>query len=113
MECESTRPEEVRLVPRSEWTDKQERKYEHIKGSAKSRGTPTKRAKEIAARTVNKRRRKEGRTPNKTSQGTGNPRTRLEDRTVQELRNLAARKRIAGRSHMNKAELVRALRGAD
>jgi hypothetical protein len=42
-------------MPRSEWTDTQERKYEHI--SAKQRGAPTRRVKEIAARTVNKERR--------------------------------------------------------
>src|ERR671930_2184773 len=52
--------EEVDLVPRSEWTDKQERKYEHIKDSAKSRGASTKRAKEVAARTVNKERAQRG-----------------------------------------------------
>src|SRR5947208_16842238 len=47
-------------MPRAEWTDKQERKYEHIRESAKSRGTSTKRAKEIAARTVNKERAQRG-----------------------------------------------------
>jgi hypothetical protein len=35
-------------------TKKQNRQYEHIKESAKRRGRSTKRAKEIAARTVNK-----------------------------------------------------------
>ena len=35
-------------------TKKENRKYEHIKESYKNRGTSTKRAKEIAARTVNK-----------------------------------------------------------
>jgi hypothetical protein len=33
---------------------KENRKYEHIKESYQKRGTSTKRAKEIAARTVNK-----------------------------------------------------------
>lgn len=42
------------------WTSKDERQYEHIKESEKSRGS--KRAKSIAAATVNKRRRQEGRT---------------------------------------------------
>ena len=55
------------------WSRKDERKYEHIKDSALDRGTSEDRAKEIAARTVNKDRREEGRTPNKTTQGTGNP----------------------------------------
>lgn len=35
-------------------TGKQNRQYEHIKESYQRRGTSTKRAKEIAARTVNK-----------------------------------------------------------
>jgi hypothetical protein len=35
---------------------RRERQYEHIKESAKERGDSTKRAKEIAARTVNKER---------------------------------------------------------
>ena len=66
-------------------------------------------AQEIAARTINKRRRKEGRTPNKTSQGTGNPNVEYQDRSVQELRNLAADLKIDGRSKMNKADLVQAI----
>ena len=94
----------------SKWSDKDERKYEHIKESARDRGKSAKRAREIAARTVNKGRREEGRTPNKTSQGTGNPGTQLEDRTVRELRNRASELDISGRSRMNKDELVRAIR---
>ena len=43
-------------------TKKQNRQYEHIKQSAKKRGRSTKRAKEIAARTVNKQRAKRGQT---------------------------------------------------
>jgi plasmid stabilization system protein ParE len=92
------------------WSSKDERKYEHIKDSAEERGTSEKRAKEIAARTVNKGRRKEGRTPNKTTQGTGNPNRSLENRSVSELRNLAKEKNVKGRSSMKKAELVKALR---
>ncbi|MGH8880298.1 MAG: plasmid stabilization protein, partial [Stackebrandtia sp.] len=38
------------------WSKKRERQYEHIKESAKDRGASTKRAKEIASRTVNKNR---------------------------------------------------------
>ena len=92
------------------WSNKDERKYEHIKEGSRKRGVSEKRAKEIAARTVNKSRRQEGRTPNKTTQGTGNPNRSLEDRTVKELRNLASEKGIEGRSKMRKSELVRALR---
>ena len=93
------------------WSNKDERKYEHIKESALERGTPEDRAEEIAARTVNKQRREEGRTPNKTTQGTGNPNKGLEARTVDELRNIARERNIQGRSKMRKQELIRALRG--
>ena len=48
-------------MPQS-WSGKRERQYEHIKDSAEDRGAGTKRAEEIAARTVNKERKKEGRT---------------------------------------------------
>ncbi len=56
-------------MPKS-WSKKDERQYEHIKDSASKRGKSTKRAKEIAARTVNKNRRREGRTK-KSSQRSG------------------------------------------
>lgn len=94
----------------SAWSNKDERKYEHIKESSEERGMPEKRAKEIAARTVNKGRREEGRTPNKTTQGTGNPNRSLEARSVQELRNKASELKIPGRSKMNKSDLVKAIR---
>jgi hypothetical protein len=92
------------------WSNKDERKYEHIKESSRERGMSEDRAEEIAARTVNKGRRKEGRTPNKTTQGTGNPNKGLEARTVAELRNIASDRKIPGRSKMNKGELVKAIR---
>lgn len=92
------------------WTEKDERQYEHIKESLLERGKSEERATEIAARTTNKQRRSEGRTPNKTTQGTGNPNTGLEQRTVHELRNLAAASNIKGRSRMKKDGLVKALR---
>jgi plasmid stabilization system protein ParE len=94
------------------WSQKDERKYEKIKESQKKRGTSASRAKEIAARTVNKGRRSEGRTPNSSTQGTGNPNTSLEDRSVAELRNRASRLDINGRSRMNKSELIHAIRSA-
>ncbi len=100
-------------MPRGEtnqWSNKDDRMYEHIKDSAIDRGKSEDRAQEIAARTVNKHRREEGRTPNKTTQGTGNPHSRLEDRTKEELYNLAKARRIEGRSKMDKRELVKALR---
>ena len=97
-------------MPRA-WSNKDERKYEHIKDSARERGASTKRAKEIAARTVNKDRRLEGRTENgrKTTSGTGNPNRPLEARSKQELYNRAKQMGIEGRSRMNKNELVRAI----
>ena|SRR5690554_354471 len=94
----------------AEWTDKDERQYEHIKDQQKKSGKKTDRAEEIAARTVNKQRRQEGRTPSKTTQGTGNPNSALETRTKQELYNLASQLNIKGRSKMSKSELVTAIR---
>lgn len=44
------------------WSKKDERQYEHVKDSEKKQGRSPARAKEIAARTVNKQRSKEGRT---------------------------------------------------
>lgn len=93
-----------------EWTRKDERQYERIKRSARSRGESLSRAKEIAARTVNRQRRQEGRTPERTTMGTGNPRRGLEARSVNELRNRARELNIAGRSKMNKSDLIRAIR---
>jgi len=92
------------------WTNKDRRQYEHIKEGYEERGTPEDRAEEIAARTVNKERREEGRTPNKRSEGTGNPRHGLESRTRTELENRARELHIDGRSKMSKDELVQAIR---
>lgn len=94
----------------SAWSKKDERQYEHIKDSSQKRGKSAKRAKEIAARTVNKHRREEGRTPNRTTQGKGNPNKGFEERTKQELYNEAKERDIEGRSQMSKQELIRALR---
>lgn len=92
------------------WSDKDERQYEHIKKSEKDEGKSTKRAKEIAARTVNKNRRTKGKTPNKTTQGSGNPNKKYEERSKKELYNLAQERNIDGRSKMSKEELIKALR---
>ena len=94
------------------WSRKDERKYEHIKESSLDRGATEDRAKEIAARTVNKARREEGRTPNKTTMGTGNPNLPLQERKVDELRNIARDLDISGRSKMRKDDLVEAIRKA-
>ena len=92
------------------WTGKDERQYEHVKENQRQRGRSTQRAEEIAARTVNKQRRSEGRTPNRRTSGTGDPRTRLEERTKAELYNRARQLGVAGRSSMSKGELVEAIR---
>lgn len=94
------------------WNAKDERQYEHIKDSNLDRGINEDRAEEIAARTVNKRRREEGRTPNRRTMGTGNPNRRLEERSRDELYNLARERNIRGRSLMDKKELMDALRKA-
>ncbi len=92
------------------WSSKDERMYEHVKESELERGRGTAKAKEIAARTVNKQRREEGRTPNRTTQGTGNPNRSLEARSKRELYNRAKELDVEGRSAMSKDELVRAIR---
>lgn len=93
-----------------EWTNKDERQYEHIRDSAVDRGRSEDEAEEIAARTVNKQRREEGRTPSSRTSGTGNPNTPLDERTRDELYNRARELDVEGRSSMSKAELVEAIR---
>jgi plasmid stabilization system protein ParE len=107
-------------VPRAEWTAKEDRQYEHIKESAKDRGASTKRAKEIAARTVNKERAQKGRTRtasrssvrDMSSSRRGGLRSRTnrpKGRTKEQLYNEAKQMGIEGRSRMNKAQLQRAV----
>ncbi|GGK96496.1 addiction module toxin RelE [Deinococcus radiotolerans] len=97
-------------MPRA-WSGKDERQYEHVKDSELARGESPDRAEEIAARTVNKHRREEGRTPNRRTQGTGNPDAALGDLTRDELYNRAREQDVAGCSRMSKAQLVQALGG--
>jgi plasmid stabilization system protein ParE len=94
------------------WSRKDERQYEHIKESELERGASEDRAEEIDARTVNKHRREEGRTPSKRTQGTGNPSVALEERSRDELYNLAQELDIKGRSKMSKDELSKAIQSA-
>ena len=94
------------------WSKKEERQYEHIRRSQRERGVSAGRAQEIAARTVNKERRESGQTPNKRSQGTGNPNRPLPDRSKSELYNRARQLGVSGRSKMTKSDLVRAIRKA-
>jgi hypothetical protein len=107
-------------MPQSAWSAKRERQYEHIKESEKKQGRSTKRAKEIAARTVNKERARSGesRTSSRTSTRdmssgrrgalrSGTRRTK--GRTKEQLYNEAKRRNIPGRSQMTKAQLQRAV----
>lgn len=57
-------------MPRN-WSSKDERQYEHVKDSEAERGRSPKRAKQIAAATVNKQRAKEGRTKRATASRSG------------------------------------------
>jgi hypothetical protein len=47
-------------MPQDAWSSKRERQYEHIKEGLEDRGRGEKVAKQIAARTVNKERAREG-----------------------------------------------------
>lgn len=57
------------MPPRGVKSAKRKRQYNKIKKSARSRGASTGRAKEIAARTVNKQRRKAGQTKGTKTRG--------------------------------------------
>ena len=71
------------------WSAKDERQYEHIKDSAKKKGRSMKRAKQIAAATVNKQRSSDGR----TTTGRGRRKTAKTGRkTAKRGRKTAARK---------------------
>jgi len=55
----------VSQMPQRAWSEKRERQYEHIKESEQKQGRSTARAKEIAARTVNKQRAQSGESKSK------------------------------------------------
>ncbi|MEO8540272.1 MAG: addiction module toxin RelE [bacterium] len=92
------------------WSKKDEKQFDHVKQSELDRGLPPAEAAEIAGRTVNKQRREEGRTPNKRTQGTGNPNLALGELKRDELYNRAKERHVKGRARMSKAELIQALR---
>jgi hypothetical protein len=108
-------------VPQQAWSDKRERQYEHIKSSAKDRGESTKRAEEIAARTVNKNRAQSGESTqaSRTSTQDMSPQRRGGKRsgnrtgpkgpTRDQLYNEAKKRNIKGRSRMTKSQLAKAL----
>jgi hypothetical protein len=101
---------------------KRARQYEHIKRSEQRQGRSQKRAKEIAARTVQKERARSGesRQRSRTStqdissgrrggqrSGRSGPRGRTRDQLYNEAKKLG----IEGRSKMNKQQLQRAVAG--
>lgn len=107
-------------MPQRAWNDKRERQYEHIVDSEKEQGRSTKRAKEIAARTVNKERARSGeaRESSRTSRrdmssyqrgGRRSGTNRPKGRTKEQLYNEAKKLNIRGRSGMNKQQLQRAV----
>jgi len=109
-------------MPQKAWSNKRERQYEQIVESEKSQGRPTKRAKEIAARTVNKERARSGeaRESSRTSRadmssyrrgGQRSGTNRPKGRTKEQLYNEAKQMSIRGRSRMNKQQLQRAVDG--
>jgi hypothetical protein len=99
---------------------KRARQYEHVKRSERKQGRSEGRAKEIAARTVQKERARSGesRQRSRTStrdissgrrggQRSGSPGPR--GRTRDQLYNEAKKLNISGRSRMNKRQLVAAV----
>lgn len=99
---------------------KRERQYEHIKESARNRGESTGRAKEIAARTVNKERARAGESKTASRTSTRDPKSasrRGGERshsgargpTRDQLYAEARKKNIDGRSTMDKQQLKEAL----
>jgi hypothetical protein len=107
-------------MPQEAWSAKRERQYEHIKESLKDQGRSTDKAKEIAARTVNKERARAGeaRESSRLSRtdissgrrgglrsGTGRPKGRTRDQLYEEAKSMG----IEGRSEMNKEQLQRAV----
>ncbi|MEU3701791.1 plasmid stabilization protein [Streptomyces anulatus] len=99
---------------------KRERQYEHIKESQEEQGASKGRAKEIAARTVNKQRARSGesKTASRTStqdkksayeRGGERSHTGAQGPTKDQLYAEAKKKNIDGRSSMNKEQLRKAL----
>jgi hypothetical protein len=110
-------------MPQQAWSNKRERQYKHIKEGAKKSGASTKRAKEIAARTVNKERARSGEartasrssTRDMSSGRRGGLRSRsgrtggASGQTKEQLYNQAKRLNVKGRSKMNKRQLLAAV----
>ncbi len=107
-------------MPQKAWSKKRERQYEHIKEGQKKQGKSTKKAEEVAARTVNKVRARSGEAKSasrssirdKSPSERGGQRSgtnRPKGRTREQLYNEAKKKNIPGRSKMDKEQLQRAV----
>jgi hypothetical protein len=107
-------------MPQQAWSAKRERQYEHIEESLEERGTPKRKAKEIAARTVNKERARSGEAEtssrlSRTDMSSGrrgglrSGSNRPKGRTKEQLYEEAKRMGIDGRSQMTKQQLQRAV----
>ena len=107
-------------MPQKAWTAKRERQYEHIKESAKKQGKSTKRAEELAARTVNKERARKGEAKQRSRSsvkdissgrrgGLRSGTARPKGQTKKQLYNESKRLNINGRSKMNKRQLLGAI----
>jgi hypothetical protein len=102
---------------------KRARQYEHIKESEKSSGRSEKRAEQIAARSVNKDKARSGesktsstssrRGSSASSRGGKRSGNGPGGRTREQLYNDAKKLGIEGRSKMSKAQLQRAVAGAE
>ncbi|MFF8882117.1 plasmid stabilization protein [Streptomyces flaveolus] len=104
-------------------SSKRERQYEHIKDSAEDRGASKGRAKEIAARTVNKERAQSGeaKSASRSSTKGKSPSQRGGEKsgssrgggsggpTREQLYQEAKKKGVESRSTMNKDQLAKAL----
>ncbi|MET9730148.1 plasmid stabilization protein [Streptomyces sp. NPDC006458] len=99
---------------------KRERQYEHIKKSAQDRGESAGRAKEIAARTVNKERARSGESKTASRTSTRDPKSAsqrggershsgAQGPTRDQLYEEAKKRNIHGRSSMSKKQLQDAL----
>jgi hypothetical protein len=111
------------MPPRGVQKDsKRARQYEHIKKSEKAAGRSEGRAEEIAARAVNKERARSGesetssrsstRGRSASSRGGRQSGKGPSGRTREQLYNDAKRLGVEGRSKMSKAQLQRAVAGA-
>jgi plasmid stabilization system protein ParE len=107
-------------MPQDAWSAKRERQYEHIKDGLQERGTSEDKAKEIAARTVNKERARAGEAKESSRlsredissgrrgglrSGTNREKGRTRDQLYEEAKDRG----IEGRSKMNKEQLRRAV----